>query len=150
MVDNNNEQSSGKEIYSIAPGENEHPVSFMTAKQCEELAFPVLFPKGRYGYTAEREIMLSPVKYFYAWLLHYSGKFARNPGYLFFAQFIIEQEKVSDSINIALKKVHGHSVTAAQLRSNPQGFQNLIFQDQAYFWDKFQVLHLTGKNFCIR
>ena len=52
---------------------------------------------------------------------------------LFFAQFIIEQKKVSDSINIALKKVHGHSVTAAQLRSNPQGFQNLIFQDQAYF-----------------
>ena len=66
MVDNNNEQSSGNEIYSIAPGENKHPVSFMTDKQCEELAFPVLFPKGRYGYTAEREIMLSPVKYFYA------------------------------------------------------------------------------------
>ena len=67
MVDNNNnEQSSGKEIYSIAPGENKYPVLFMTDKQCEELAFPVLFPKGRYGYTAEREIMLSPVKYFYA------------------------------------------------------------------------------------
>ena len=66
MVDNNNEQSSGNEIYSIAPGENKHPVSFMTDKQCEELAFPVLFPKGRYGYTAECKIMLSPVKYFYA------------------------------------------------------------------------------------
>ena len=66
MVDNNNEQSSGNEIYSIAPGENKHPVSFMTDKQCEELAFPVLFPKGRYGYTAEHEIMLSPVKYFNA------------------------------------------------------------------------------------
>ena len=66
MVDNNNEQSSGNEIYSIAPGENKHPVSFMTDKQCEELAFPVLFPKGRYGYTAEREIMLLPVKYFNA------------------------------------------------------------------------------------
>ena len=45
MVDNNNEQSSGNEIYCIAPGENKHPVSFMTDKQCEELAFPVLFPK---------------------------------------------------------------------------------------------------------
>lgn len=128
--------------------ENKHPVSFMTDKQCEELAFPVLFPKGRYGYTAEREIMLSPVKYFNARLLHYSGRFATNPEYLFFAQFIIEQKKVSDSINIALKKVHGHSVTAAQLRSNPQGLQNLICQDQAYlflrqipgtppYWQKF-------------
>ena len=27
-----------------------------------------------------------------------------------FAQFIIEQKKVSDSINIALKKVHGQSL----------------------------------------
>ena len=26
-------------------------VSFMKDKECEELAFPVLFPKGRYGYT---------------------------------------------------------------------------------------------------
>ena len=148
VVDNNHEQSAGNEIYNIAPGENKHPVSFMTDKQCEELAFPVLFPKGRYGYTAEREIMLSPVKYFNARLLHYSGRFATNPEYLFFAQFIIEQKKVSDSINIALKKVHGHSVTAAQLRSNPQGLQNLICQDQAYlflrqipgtppYWQKF-------------
>lgn len=148
MVDNNYEQSSGNEVYNIAPGENKHPVSFMTDKQCEELAFPVLFPKGRFGYTAEREIMLSPVKYFNARLLHYNGRFATNPEYLFFAQFIIEQKKVSNSINIALKKVHGHSVTAAQLRSSPQGLQNLICQEQAYlflrqspgtppYWQKF-------------
>ena len=52
------------EIYSVAPGENKHPVSFMMDKQCEELAFPVLFPKGRYGYTTEREIKLTPTKYF--------------------------------------------------------------------------------------
>ena len=56
MVDNNNEQSSGNEIYSIAPGENKHPVTFTTDKQCEEIAFPVLFPKGRYGYTAKHEL----------------------------------------------------------------------------------------------
>ena len=29
----------------------------MTDKQCEELAFPVLFPMGRCGYTAECDIM---------------------------------------------------------------------------------------------
>ena len=30
----------------------------MRDKQREELAFPVLFPKGRYGYTAESKIKL--------------------------------------------------------------------------------------------
>ena len=140
--------SSGAEIYNIAPGENKHPVSLMNDKLCEELAFPVLFPKGRFGYTAERQIKITPVKYFNARLLHHSGRFASNPEYLFFAQFVIEQKKVSDNINIALKKVHGQNVTASQVRTNTQILQNLISQDQAYlflrqipgsppYWQKF-------------
>ena len=123
--------STGREIYNIAPGENKHPASFMTDKLCEELAFPVLFPKGRLGYTASRDIKLSPLKYFNTRLLHYSGRLASHPEYLFFAKFIIEQKKVSDSINNALKKVHGELVTASQVRSNTQVLQNLISQDQA-------------------
>ena len=62
----------------------------MTDKQCEEIAFPVQFSKGKFGYTAERDAKLSPVKYFNAKLLHYSVRFATNPEYLFFAHFIIE------------------------------------------------------------
>ena len=114
---NENSVSLGNEIYNVAPGENKHPVSLMTDKQCEELAFPVLFPKGRFGYTAQRDIKLTPVKYFNARLLHFSGRFATNPEYLFYAQFIIEQKKVSDSINIALKKVHGQSIRALYHKS---------------------------------
>lgn len=114
----------------------------MTDKQCKELAFPVLFPEGRFGYKVEREVKLSPVKYFNARLLHYSGGFATNPEYLFFAQFIIEQKKISDSINIALTKVHGQSLTASHLRSNAQSLKNLICQDQAYLF-KTNSRHAT-------
>ena len=90
-----------------------HPVktntrmSLMTDKLSEKLAFPVLFPKGRFGYTAKRQSKLSPVKHFNVRLLHNRGRFAKNPEYLFLAQFIIELKKDSDSINIAVKKVHG-------------------------------------------
>ncbi|XP_078375419.1 uncharacterized protein LOC144658809 isoform X2 [Oculina patagonica] len=140
--------SAGNEIFDIAPGENKHPVSMMTDRYCEELAFPVLFPKGRFGYKMDREEKLTPVKYFNARLLHYSGRFAMNPEYLFFAQFITEQKKVSDSINIALKKLHGQPVTASQFRSNEPFLKNMIFKDQAYlflrsipgsppYWQKF-------------
>ena len=65
--------SLGNEVYNIAPRENRHPVSIMTDKKCEEIAFPTLFPKGRFGYMKERKIKLTPVKYFNARLLHYSG-----------------------------------------------------------------------------
>ena len=124
----------GNEIYNIAPGENKHPVSLMTDHQCEELAFPNLFPKGRFGFTSERDIKLSPVKYFNARLLNCSGRFATNPEYLFFAQFIIEQKKVSDSISVAMKKICSHQITAASIRTEKQSLQNLICKDQAYLF----------------
>ena len=146
--DGSDKHSTGIEVYSIAPGEDKQPLSFFSDKQSEELAFPVLFPKGRFGYMAEREVKLSVGKYFNARLLHYSGRFASNAEYLFFAQFIIEQKKISEQINIALKKVCGQRVTASQLKSNPQMLQNLICQEQAYlflqqirgsppYWQKF-------------
>ena len=53
MLQQSHSDSLGKEIYDIAPGENRHPTSIMTDKKCEQLAFPVLFPKGRFGYTDE-------------------------------------------------------------------------------------------------
>jgi hypothetical protein len=46
-LDNTNCNSTGREVFNIAPGEGKHPVSLMTDKLCEELSFPVLFPKGR-------------------------------------------------------------------------------------------------------
>ena len=76
-------QLAGNEVCSIAPGEGKHPVHFMQDKYCEELAFTVLFPMGRFGYQVERRVKLSPTKYFNARLLNYTGKFAANPEYLF-------------------------------------------------------------------
>jgi hypothetical protein len=146
---NNERCSLGNEVYNIAPGERKHPVSIMMDKKCKELAFPVLFPKERFGYTEEREIKLTPVKYFNARLLHYSGRFATNPEYIFFAQFVIEQKKVSDSINIALKKMQGQPVTASQMKSDVNKLKkSMVCQDQAYlflrqvpgtppYWQKF-------------
>ena len=43
ILNEQSNDSSGGEIYKIAPGENKHPVSLMTDKLCKELAFPVLF-----------------------------------------------------------------------------------------------------------
>ena len=140
--------SLGNEIYNIAPGQNTHPVSIMTDKKCEELTFPTLFPKGRFGYMKERKIKLTPVKYFNARLIHYSGRFATNPEYVFFAQFVIEQKKVSYSINIALKKIQGQPPTASQIKSDVNKLKSLVCQEQAYlflrqipgippYWQKF-------------
>ena len=49
-----------------------------------------------------------------------------NPEYLSFAQLIIEQKKVSDSINITPTKFHGQSLTASNLKSIVQSLQNFV------------------------
>ena len=67
---------------------------------------------------------------------------------MFFAQFVIEQKKVTDSINIALKKIQGQPLTASQVKSDVNKLENLVCQDQAYlflrqipgtppYWQKF-------------
>ena len=63
-----------------------------------------------------------------------------NSEYLFFAQFIIEEKKVSSSINLALSKFHGQSLVASDLRSNVQRLKNLVFQDQVYL----VLRHVSG------
>ena len=85
---------------------------------------------GKFGFQVKRDVRLSPAKYFNARLLNYTGRFATNPEYLFFSQYVTEQKKVQDSISIALKKVHGHSLTAGEVRSmDSSSFQNLILSD---------------------
>ena len=48
----------------MAPGQIKTPVSVLNDDHCDELAFPYLFPTGKFGYKVKREIPLSPVKYF--------------------------------------------------------------------------------------
>ena len=52
------------EELTIAPGEGKQPMSILNDQYCEELAHPHLFPTGNIRYKIERNIKLSPVKYF--------------------------------------------------------------------------------------
>lgn len=93
------------EDFSIAPGEGEIPLSMLQDLYCEELAHPHLFPTGKFGYKAERDIKLSPVKYFNQRLLNYTQKFAEDSDYIFYALSTIQQLNLNSQINIAMKKV---------------------------------------------
>ena len=82
----------------------------------------------------DRKIKLSPVKYFNARLLHYSRSFATNLEYFFFAQFVIEQKKVVDSINIALKKIQGQPLTASKIKSGVNKLKSLVFRNKHIYF----------------
>ena len=57
---------------TLAPGEGKSPISMLTDENCEELSFPHLFPSGKFGYKTDRNIKLTPARYFNQRLLNYT------------------------------------------------------------------------------
>ena len=115
----------------IAPGEGKQPISVLNEKFCEEPAHPHFFPSGRYGYQIEREISLSPSKYFNQRLLHYSQKFAADSDYIFFEQSVLWKVQLSSEINITMKKVISNNLTAGMLSKHfKQRVKELIAKDK--------------------
>ena len=135
----------------IAPGERKKPVSILNDKFCEELGHPRMFPTGHYGYKVEREIPLTPSKYFNQKMLHYTQKFASDNDYIFFAHTVLQKVQLSSQINIAMKKGLSNDLTAGMLSKNfKQRVQEFIAKDKAFsfmssikgtpaYWEK--ILH---------
>ena len=55
--------NASEEETHIAPGEGKQLKLTLNDGFCKELAFPNLFPKGKFGLKFLREVKLSPVKY---------------------------------------------------------------------------------------
>ena len=102
---------SREEITIIAPGEGLTPLFILSDPHCEELAYPHLFPTGKYGYQVKRNILLSPVKYFNQRLLNYTQNFASDSYYIFFAHFVLLKLHLNNQINITMRKVAYNSLT---------------------------------------
>ena len=140
--------TSSEEI-SLAPGEGKQPTSMLSDDYCEELAFPYLFPGGKFGYKPTRELKLSPVKYFNQRLLNYTQMFASDSDYVFYALSVTQQLKLNSEIIIALRKVCTGTVTAGMLsQSFAETVLSFVGKDEAYrfmntikgtpvYWKKF-------------
>jgi len=121
-------------LLDIAPGQNKKPKAFFSDEYCEQLAFPYLFPTGKYGFRIPRTIHLTPTKYFNQRLLNFSQRFSSNADYIFFAHYILQQTNLFNQINIATKKVKG-SITAGQLQNNcSDTVRSFLCEDQGYIF----------------
>ena len=91
-------------INEVASGEGLLTKKNLFDQNWEELAFPQFFSKCRFGYSAEREIKLSPSKYFSQRLLSYKQSFASNSDYILLVQSVLQEKIFRDQISIAMKK----------------------------------------------
>ncbi|XP_062607417.1 glutamic acid-rich protein-like [Saccostrea cucullata] len=125
------QEYKGNEIISIAPGEGKTPVSLLTDDNNEVLAFPKLFPDGKFGFDTKRKIKLSLSRYINARLLHRDGRFARNSDYIFYTQHIRDLQHINGSISVALRKASSSKLNAG-LAKDPSHLSALILKDHGY------------------
>ncbi|XP_066910247.1 uncharacterized protein [Clytia hemisphaerica] len=138
------------EILTLAPGQGKKPISILNDENCEMLAHPHLFPKGKFGFNVQRNVKLSPSKYFNQRLLNYTQKFASDPDYIFFANSVIQQVSLTSQINVAMRKVAASNLNAGMLSQNfKETVKQFIANDKAFafmstvkgtpaYWKKFQ------------
>ena len=135
-------------ILSLAPGEDNSPER---ALEMEGRCFPVEFPNALNTYMEKRDPKVSPLAYFKARLFSADNRFARNPEYIFFAQYVTEIHKINSGISIAMRigntsTSDGREITASMLTDHDE-VRKLIKRDQGYkflkqvrgtpaFWEK--------------
>ncbi|XP_008400600.1 uncharacterized protein LOC103460273 isoform X2 [Poecilia reticulata] len=90
--------------YCLAPAQSNSPVSFFKTPNLESMSFPVQFPTSENTLDTRRLIKVTPSGYFKSWLFHVDNRFARDPTYLFFAQFVTEIHLANNSMTIQLQK----------------------------------------------
>lgn len=66
--------------------------------------FQLYFQNGRFGLFDDREVKMTPSKYFNARLFSADSRFATNNEFIFFAQYVIEINSISSNISLALRK----------------------------------------------
>ncbi|WAR12577.1 hypothetical protein MAR_026757 [Mya arenaria] len=93
-------------VLSIAHGEGKRPISFAQDKYAEEMAFPQLFPTGKFGLSHERPTKLSMKKYFQDRLLNCDE----------------EAKEVYDSISLSLRKGKQQHTSAGDLKTRVAEF----------------------------
>ncbi|XP_038139885.1 uncharacterized protein LOC119782800 [Cyprinodon tularosa] len=120
-------------VLNLAPAEGNNPVKLLSDCSNEAKCFPVLFPSGSNTYHQSRKYPLTLFRYFNNKLLHVDGRFAHNVEYIFYAQYMLEVEKVISSASIALRK--GKRFTSqnlADLLKDEDSIKKLLEFDDGY------------------
>ena len=120
-------------LYQVAPAEGNKPCSIFNV---ETRCFPFYFPNGKGGFNDHRNSKLGLNRYFNSRLFSSDFRFARDPQYIFYAQYVSEVKQISSSISIAMRKASavradGTKLTAGLLKDSSTR-KNIFKADEGY------------------
>lgn len=92
-----------KDPVNRVPSITENPVHIFDMENGEEMAYPWLFPKGKYGLNYPRPIKIPCSMYFKQRLYHKSGHFRKNMTYLLHSAVSLDISLLKSEINLKMR-----------------------------------------------
>ena len=93
-----------KKIFDLAPGQGKIPTNWIREKNHDVIAFPELYPEGKGGVDAERQVKLSRTDFYSTKFLNNNKMYSQNSDYLFVAQQHLERHLLENQISISGQK----------------------------------------------
>ena len=118
----------------LVPAQDKETKHILFDEKCEELAFPKTLFKEKFGYTFPREPYLTSAKYFNQRLFNCPQTFASNSNYIFFPQTVLQQNNLSDKINMAMKKVTTGRLTPSMFAKYEESMRHFVSNDQVFLF----------------
>jgi hypothetical protein len=130
------------------PSITENPVHVFDMEKGEEMAYPWLFPSGRYGLNYPRPVKISRSMYFKQRLYHKSGQFRKNMTYLLHSAVSVNMSLLKYEINVQMRirkdRSNSGLVTAGHIR-NIENNPSLI--ENSYMF--MELLHISKISYTI-
>jgi hypothetical protein len=117
------------DVISIAPAEKNRPASLLREKGLEAKAFPHLFPDRKNTYDEQRENKIKFSTYANNRLFSADFRYASDPHYIFFLQYLNDIQHASSSISLQLRKNCSKSQFSLQNIANKKHLSNLLKKD---------------------
>ncbi|CAF0887188.1 unnamed protein product [Rotaria sp. Silwood1] len=121
-----------QDVISIAPAEKNRPASLLREKGLEAKAFPHLFPDGKNTYDQERERKLKFSTYANQRLFSADYRYASDPHYIFFLQYLNDIQHASSGISLQLRKSCSKSQFTLQNISDKKYLSNMLKKDMIF------------------
>ena len=113
---------------NVAPGEGQVPTSILKERHWDVKTYPHLYPDGRNGMNANREVKLTNQQYIKQRLFNVDKRFANDPGYLF--SVLWHMENLQLERNISMAYTHGSR------KITPEGSRTYEVKDPYHVLDK--------------
>ncbi|CAF3792217.1 unnamed protein product [Rotaria sp. Silwood1] len=121
-----------QDIISIASAEKNRPASLLREKGLEAKAFPHLFPDGKNTFDETRENKMKFSTYANTRLFSADFRYASDPHYIFFLQYLNDIQHASSGISIQLRKSCSKSQFTLQNIGTKKYLSNMLKKDMIF------------------